>query len=163
MEEWRPICSHYDVSNLGRVKRTAPGPGATAGFILKPRVNNTGYVKYEIHRRTYQGHQLILCGFVGPRPEGMEVNHKDANPLNNQLDNLEYVTRSENIRHAFRLGLINRTGETNSQSILTKPEVIVIRKRYAEGETQISLGLEYRVAHTTIQAITSRRTWRHVA
>lgn len=106
MEEWRAICSHYDVSNHGRVKRTAPGQGAKAGLILKPRVNIRGYVNYELHRRTHQGHQLVLCGFIGPRPSGLEVNHKDGDPLNNHLDNLEYVSRSENIRHAFKNGLI---------------------------------------------------------
>ena len=50
-------------------------------------------------------HRLVLETFIGPCPPGMEANHKDGNKYNSDVDNLEWVTRSENRKHAFRVGL----------------------------------------------------------
>ena len=47
--------------------------------------------------------------------EGAQINHKDGNPLNNHVDNLEWCTPSENVNHAFKTGLMS----TNKKVILT--------------------------------------------
>jgi hypothetical protein len=52
---------------------------------------------------------LVAETFIGPKPgKGYEVNHKDGNKKNNNLDNLEWCTRSQNIKHSFNIGLRNQ-------------------------------------------------------
>lgn len=50
-------------------------------------------------------HVMVALVFLGPRPPGMEINHRDGNKRNNSVANLEYVTPAENHEHALRSGL----------------------------------------------------------
>lgn len=54
-------------------------------------------------------HVLVTVAFLGDCPNGKEVNHKNGDKSDNRLTNLEYVTHSENMKHAFASGLVNRT------------------------------------------------------
>lgn len=92
-----------EFSNLGRVKSYYR---YSTGRILNNReVNNLGYVRIRIAGKRYSLHRYIAKLFV-PNPENKpEVNHKDGNKLNNRADNLEWATRSENQKHAYKLGL----------------------------------------------------------
>jgi len=56
-------------------------------------------------RRAFLVHRIVWETFVGEIPEGLQINHKDGNKLNNHLSNLEVVTPKENMRHAVRTGL----------------------------------------------------------
>lgn len=51
----------------------------------------------------YAPHRLVWIAFKGQIPEGFEVNHKDLDKHNNRLDNLELLTHSDNLKHAFRI------------------------------------------------------------
>jgi hypothetical protein len=93
---------------------------------LKIHVGTCGY--YQLNTRdnykqkTYLVHRLVAMAFI-PNPNNLlEVNHKDGNKLNNRSDNLEWCTRSENIIHGFKNGLITksmtgRTGKKHWRSI----------------------------------------------
>jgi hypothetical protein len=98
-----PFNLNYQVSNLGRVKNI------NTGKILNYNKISTGYLKVDLYhlgvRRACAIHRLVLIAFLGEK-KGLIVNHKDGRKMNNQLDNLEWVTHSENILHAFRMGLI---------------------------------------------------------
>lgn len=102
-EEWRDIpgFSGYRASNFGRVR----GPRR----LLTPGCNLKGYLHVSATKpkRTVSVHKLVLLAFVGERPEGCEVNHKDGVKSNNRLDNLEYATSAENNHHAMTTGLRN--------------------------------------------------------
>ena len=119
-EEWRPVSGYedwYSVSNLGRVRRDRPGPSTYAGKLLAinyaTKYPSVGFSLGRARKfRTASGpptvhaiHRLVALAFFGPRLPGYEVNHKDGNKRNNSVDNLEYVTRSENHLHAYRTGL----------------------------------------------------------
>ena len=65
------------------------------------------------YRQSIKIHRLIALAYC-PNPNGhKEVNHKDGNKLNNHASNLEWVSRSENLRHAHALGLRSSRGEKN--------------------------------------------------
>jgi hypothetical protein len=111
-EEWRTILGtdgRYEVSNLGRVRSTSlVGSG---GRILKPQPDGKGYFRVVICCKPIGGrnanrrvHQLVAHAFIGPQPEGMEINHINCVKHDNRLVNLEYVTREQNREHARRSG-----------------------------------------------------------
>lgn len=96
-EEWRPVYGHegiYEVSNLGRVKRVAPGSGTWAGRILNGKLDNKGYYQVALNGHTVRVHRLVLAAFVGP--SSMLGRHLDGNSKNNTLENLRYGTPLEN-------------------------------------------------------------------
>lgn len=105
MEQWKDIKNYeeyYEISSLGRVrnKRT--------GNILNGDINSIGYRRvflYSPITKRFFVHRLVAYHFVDGYQENLVVNHKDGNKLNNQADNLEWVTRSENDLHAFKMGL----------------------------------------------------------
>ena len=108
-EIWKPIEGYeglYEVSSYGNV-RSLPRNGLK-GKQLKLNINNhNGYVyvclSKENHRLNKRAHVLVAKAFLSPQSE--QVNHKDGDKANNHVDNLEWCTRSENMRHAYRIGL----------------------------------------------------------
>lgn len=101
----------FQVSQLGRVRRTNGGKlQKKLCQIIPTRIYEAGYPTASIcfnGKKYSKGvHVLIAEAFIGPRPEGMQVNHKDGVKTNFSPDNLEYCTPLENMRHGFRLGLI---------------------------------------------------------
>ena len=98
------------------------------GRVLKQPTNSHGYLYVSIHKdgkqRVIQSHELIAKTFL-PNPENKpQVNHIDGNKKNNKVDNLEWVTPSENLLHAFRTGLnpgsrpwAGKTGKDHIRSI----------------------------------------------
>ncbi len=74
---------------------------------LKEGITKAGYKSVSLckdKKKTSKNvHRLIARSFFGESE--MDVNHKDGNKLNNKIENLEYVTKSQNIRHALKNGL----------------------------------------------------------
>lgn len=105
MEEWKDIKGYegyYQVSSHGRIKNTKTGK------ILTGDINNAGYKRiafYKPVKKRFFIHRLVALHFCEGYQEGLIVNHKDGNKLNNSSENLEWVTRSENDLHAFKLNL----------------------------------------------------------
>ena len=104
-ERWKPVPSFeglYSVSDWGNVRRDG-------GNELNAWTSSTGYpivrLSDGLRRPMVHVHRLVMAAFVGPCPVNKEVNHKDGIKSNPRLENLEYVTRSENLKHAIRLGL----------------------------------------------------------
>jgi len=172
VEEWRPIAGYpdYAVSNLGRIKRLTSRTCAKAGSILKtpPRSKKAPYPAVDLCRdgetRTFAVHQLVAAAFIGPCPDGIEVNHKNGDKTDPKASNLEYATSSANQMHAYATGLQSAVGELNGQAILNEEQVREIRAAYrgvfGEGA---KLAKIYGVSPATIRDVFHRRTWAHVA
>jgi hypothetical protein len=171
-EEWRPVPvsgyeAHYEVSNLGRVRRSSRARRTQPGNLLKPRNTRLGYLMVAIynadHERTDRSvHSLVASAFLNSCRPGYEVNHKDGNKANNALANLEYTTRSGNMQHAVSTGLKRGLpGERNPYATLTEEAVRQIRE--AEGrQSSRELAARYGVTMKTIRWVQTRKTWAHV-
>ena len=130
--EWKIIdgYSDYEVSNEGQVRSLKFGKIR----ILKHSTINSGYFQVilcndnEVRMRTV--HRLVLTAFVSPCPDGKEANHINGIKTDNRLENLEWVTRSENGLHAYRIGLSvpSRPNENPIQQF-TKEGVLVTTYR----------------------------------
>jgi len=165
--KWKIIngFSDYRVSDTGIVQSNRRGNGWAD---LKPCCTN-GYKRVAIRRNGQSGHvrffvhTLVMSEFVGPKPLGMCVNHKDGNPSNNCVYNLEYCTPKENIRHSISvLGNLCH-GEHHHGAILTDQRVKEIHAAATkQTKNTRELAAEYGVSIQTIQAILSARLWKHL-
>ena len=151
----------YKVSNEG-VLMSLPRSG-TKGGVMKRRKTNRGYEIYTIckNNKPYHKsvHRLFAEHFIANPENKPYINHIDGNPLNNTLDNLEWVTQSENVLHALEMGLAYTVGENNPQAKLTDKEVLEIRDLYKyKIYNQRELGEIYEAAQTTISSIVRNQT-----
>lgn len=64
-----------------------------------------GYIGFGINNKNLRAHSIVAEHFLGIRPTGLTVNHKDGNKLNNRIENLEYLSIRDNVLHAIRTGL----------------------------------------------------------
>lgn len=103
----------YSASSDGFIKsndRLGKDGRRLKGVILKPWLGNHGYltVSIMVDGKNYRClvHRLVAEVFLGEAPFNTEVDHKDGNKLNNAINNLEWVTRKENLKRAKNLGLI---------------------------------------------------------
>lgn len=72
---------------------------------LRPGIGSHGYLKLNLAMgKTKLLHAVVAEAFLGPRPAGMDVCHRDDNRLNPRLENLEYGTRAKNIQDTVRRG-----------------------------------------------------------
>ena len=143
-ELWKDIEGYeniYQVSNLGRVKslyrwtnETTPrsvGERILKAFSTKNKKNK--YLFVELYKdnkgKKHRIHKLVTSAFYGKPPTNMVVNHIDGNTTNNALDNLEYCTISQNIKHAYAIGLHKPLKSIRNPNVkYTETDVILICK-----------------------------------
>ena len=131
-EIWKPVVGYeefYDVSNFGRVRNKGWRYGQhRSNVIIKQRIQRGGYISVKLSkdkkRRSFLVHRLVYEAFNRTLPkfefkgkghcdEVWEINHIDENKQNNRIENLELVTKTQNIRHG--------TGIRRRAMKMTKP------------------------------------------
>lgn len=138
-EIWKDIQDYeglYQVSNLGNIKSLHFGAKANhpnwklqQEKNLKPRIATSGYYRVELYKshtkKYFYVHRLVATAFIANPQNKTEVNHIDGNKLNNHIENLEWNTKSENIRHSFKTGLhvSPMQGRKGSKSPFSKPVI----------------------------------------
>lgn len=151
----------YEVSNMGRVRRV----WKSHKTVLKPWPDRDGYLQITLCKggKKFKRplHKLVMMLFVGPVPKGYEVNHKDGNKRNAKQTNLEYLTKSENTKHAIALGLIG-SGETHPMAKLNNKDIRVIKHRLKAGENYGPIARDFGVSNTNIGDINRGRIWSHI-
>lgn len=111
MEEiWKDVKGYegrYKVSNLGNVKSLI----GRKERVLRPLNQSKGYYKVILYNKGNREnrciHRLVAESFISNPENKIDVNHKDGNKHNNNVSNLEWNTRSENMKHAYRIGIIS--------------------------------------------------------
>ncbi len=167
-EIWKsfPLDSDYDVSNRGRVrsyKTTSKRKKRRARpKLLKLCKRMNGYIHTVLTLsgvgQSYSVHRLVLTTFIGPSK--LHCNHKNGIKTDNRLENLEWVTRSENALHAFRTGLIvSIKGEDHP---LAKLDEKTARKIKYDTGTGAEISRKYGVKQGTVYCIRAGKTWKHI-
>jgi hypothetical protein len=114
MTEWKEVkgFSDYEVSTEGAIRNKATKQ------IIAPQTNQNGYHILKVYREhkpyTRMVHRLVAATFMGE--SDLEVNHIDGNKTNNRVSNLEYVSKSDNIKHAYAIGLIKPHAPKGTES-----------------------------------------------
>lgn len=180
-EEWKDVKNfegYYEVSNMGNVRRkkskTFYKDGRVANFsqtVLKPTLNHKGYkrVYLSVNSKKYSKyiHRLVAETFIDDTENKRTVNHINGIKTDNRVVNLEWMTNSENLKHAFHTGLFDNrnkkfSGSGNPSSKLIKEEVLEIRKLKNNGVSTVTLSKMYNISESQIRSIYARRTWKNV-
>ena len=176
-EIWVPIFGYeglYEISNYGRVKslkRFNPKSGKGGRWyperMISIRSDKDGYLIANLCKdgknKLCKVHRLVLSSFE-KQDLNLQVNHIDGNKQNNRLDNLEWVTCSENIKHAWRIGLNNQDGSRNRMAKLTEEKILEIVELFKTtnlSDRKIADMYDIK-SDETIRSIRKRKAWTHV-
>lgn len=112
-EIWKDVTGYegvYQVSNHGAIRSLRYRGKAGRIAILKQYPDKGGYMRTKLCANgkeiTVKVHRIVAAAFVPNPGEKREVNHLDGNTMNNVASNLEWVTPSENMKHASRIGVV---------------------------------------------------------
>src|SRR5208337_2388611 len=108
--------------------------------------------------RSHYVHDMVAAAFLGPKPEGHHVNHRDSDRTNNLPSNLEYVTPQGNVDHCLRVGRFHHGARTGGAK-LTDAMVVAIR---ASDESRVVLGKRYGITAKHIDELRRGRGWNHL-
>lgn len=107
-------------------------------------------------------HRLVWQHFFGDIPDGIYINHKNGIKHDNRPENLELVTASENMKHAFCTGLRNQFGEKNPACKVPNETVVKIRELYATGKYKQSeiaelMGVNFQYVSSVVRGNTRNK------
>jgi hypothetical protein len=163
-EIWKVIprsSGRYFVSNLGNVKSLT----YKKERLLKPRVTKFGYLSVSVRINGFLKprtiHRLVAQAFIDSDCDSRPfVNHKDGNKQNNHINNLEWVSHAENIKHAHDNGLIARNnGAKNGNSKLSETQVLAIKTLINAGFKNKFIANHFCVNPVTVSDIKHKKIW----
>ena len=166
MEEWKAIngFENYFVSNEGRVYNSI-----TDRFI---GIKSSDLYKYKRVKLSKDGkvmfadvHRLVAEAFIPNKNKFEVVNHINGITTDNRVENLEWCSRSENQKHAYRIGLEKpQRGEDNKNSKLSKEQVLEIRRIYKKRDRERgggALARRFGVSDEAIRRCVNGVTWKY--
>ena len=168
----------YEVSNFGRVRSlprvTTRRDGTVQtwrGKIMGQTMNSSGYLTVRLsddaneRRSRPLVHRLVCEAFI-PNPNNLPfVNHKNARRNDNRLENLEWITQRDNLRHAWSIGTRNRShlpikrGEDSQNAKLTAHQVTEIVDLWRSGASSRAIARRYGVGKTQVLRIKDGKSW----
>ena len=124
------------------------------------------YMSKNGKKRSFQVHYLVALTYI-PNPKQLKmINHKDCNPMNNSVENLEWCTAKENAQHAYANGLTkppSQKGSKNSQSRFTEHDIREIRKLSSIGLSSAEISGAFGTNPSVIRHIIRGSRWGHIS
>ena len=141
---------------------------------LKYQTDKNGYFRVNLYNKENKTkqfvHRLVAMAYLENDYNLPQVNHKDGNKQNNNVDNLEWCSAKENVNHAFRTGLKKgvgacHIGELNTKNKLKESDVLNIRKRKKQNEKIRDVFQDYKtkITYKGFEQIWYNFTWKHLA
>lgn len=126
-----------------------------------------GYQLIKLYKsKTCSIHRLVAETFIDNPENKPEVNHKDSNRANNSVNNLEWVTKSENVQHSYICGNKKAPeGASNGKAVLSEEDVRELRSIYIPHDKEFgmkALAKKYEVSEPTINRVVHRRSYKNI-
>lgn len=160
--EWRKVkgFDNYMISSCGVVKSIQRVVKRFNGHIihnktvnerfLKPAISGSGYgfvcLRKNNKHHNKRIHVMVAESFISDRPKGLVINHIDGNKLNNDVSNLEYVSKQKNTQHYYQMN-----GKSNGKVLIS--EIPHILHRVSNGEEIFKIANEYNVSRNDIAVL----------
>jgi len=173
MEIWKEIKEYegiYEASNTGLIRsidRESKHNIAITTFVRKGKLLNStpkksGYLRVFLSKnnkvKTFYVHRLVAECFLEKTNNKNQVNHLNGIKSDNRIENLEWCTKTENIKHGFDTGLLN-CGEKSIFSKLNEEKVLQIVDLRKKGYKLIELSEKFDVTKMTIMRILNGTNW----
>lgn len=134
---------------------------------LSTRLNNRGYLLVNLSIdgkcKTFSVHRLIAKVFIDNPKNSTEINHKNGIKTDNNIQNLEWVSPTENHRHAVEHNLfIQARGKQTKHGHFSVDDIKKIRELYENNTSQYKLANLFGVTRSAIQQIVQRKTYVYV-
>ncbi|MDV3822919.1 hypothetical protein CMU07_09145 [Elizabethkingia anophelis] len=179
-EEWRDAVGYedyYEVSNYGNVRSKNRSVLTKKGNVInfksklqKLTLNRIGYytVCFKVRainlNKTITVHRLVALAFIENPNNYPVINHKDLNPLNNNVENLEWCTQSDNIKHAIKHGLIVKNSFEYKNSKLNIEQLQEIKELLKDPNHVVKdIAAKFNVTYMVISKIKNNRTYQHLS
>ena len=166
IEQWKDVVGYeglYRVSDLGRVLSLNYNRSDNVK-ILKKEHTKKGYLRVCFYKNKIRSkilvHRIIANNFIENNKIKKEVNHINGVKFDNRVENLEWCTSSENVKHSWNNNLTYALkGEIHGMSKLKTNQVLEIRK----SELPISkLSEIYKISKTHVHRVITKKTWNHI-